>query len=344
MRTELRSWVEAALGARLRRHEPLLAEASHRRFHRIWPDGASLVVMESPPGLERNDAFVSVQRLLAGAGLPVPDIIALDLDAGFFILSDLGERSLEDAYGGPDRDQALESAISHLLRLQSIEAKTIPAYEETRFRDELNIFVQWFLDGLLRQTPDAAMEPAFEALVANALFQPQCLIHRDYHCRNLLLDAKGRFGIVDFQDALIGPVAYDLACLLWDCYHYFDASERRRWLHLYLSSAPATHPLAQSGFDEGALTRALDLTALQRQFKALGIFARLWLRDGKQTHLRHIAPVLDAMRESAALHPETQEMTPWLQRLAADAAKAVQRAQRAGAAASPAAQARQAAP
>ena len=300
-----------------------MAEASHRRFYRVWSGGASLVVMESPPSLERNDAFVSVQRLLAGAGLPVPDIIALDLDAGFFILSDLGERSLEDAYGGPDRDQALESAISHLLRLQGIQAETVPAYEETRFREELELFAEWFLGGLLRQTPDAAVRPAFETLVANALAQPQCLIHRDYHCRNLLLDVKGRFGIVDFQDALIGPVTYDLACLLWDCYHYFDAPERRRWLRLYLSSAPATHPLAQSGFDEGALTRALDLTALQRQFKAVGIFARLWLRDGKQTHLRHIVPVLDAMREIAALYRKTQPLSAWLERLAADAAKAV---------------------
>ena len=324
MRAELCSWVEVALGAPLRRHEPLVAEASHRRFFRVWSGGASLVVMESPPSLERNDAFVSVQRLLAGAGLPVPDIIALDLEAGFFILSDLGERSLEDAYRGPDRDQALEFAIGHLLRLQGIQAETVPAYEETRFRDELNIFVQWFLGGLLRQQPDAAMRPAFEALVANALAQPQCLIHRDYHCRNLLLDPEGRFGIVDFQDALIGPVTYDLACLLWDCYHYFDAAERRRWLRRYRSSAPATHPLAQSGLDESALTRALDLTALQRQFKAVGIFARLWLRDGKQTHLPHIAPVLDAMREVAALYRETQPLISCLEGLAADAAKAVQ--------------------
>ena len=330
MQAELRNWVEAALGAPLRHHKSLVAEASYRRFYRVWSGGASLVVMESPPSLERNDAFVSVRRLLAGAGLPVPDIIALDLDAGFFILSDLGERSLEGAYGGPDRDQALEFAISHLLRLQGIQAETVPAYEATRFRDELNLFEEWFLGGLLRQTPDAAMRPAFEALVANALAQPQCLIHRDYHCRNLLLDPEGRFGIVDFQDALIGPVTYDLACLLWDCYHYFDAAERRRWLRLYRSSAPATHPLAQSGFDEGALTRALDLTALQRQFKAVGIFARLWLRDGKQTHLPHIAPVLDAMREVAALYQETQPLISCLEGWAADAAKAVQTAQAAG--------------
>ncbi len=366
MQAQLRRWVEATLGVSLARHEPLLVEASHRRFHRVWSDNASLVVMESPPSLERNDALVSMQRLLAGAGLPVPDIIAMDLSAGFFILSDLGNRSLEQAYGGPDRDLALEFAIAHLVRLQGIEAAEVPAYEESRFRDELHIFTEWFLDGLLRQTPDAAMPTAFEALIANVLAQPQCLIHRDYHCRNLLLDQKGRFGIVDFQDALVGPITYDLACLLWDCYYRFNAAERRRWLRRYqaqagfpnggegasIGSSPALlSPAVKSGdrpsadasippstrqsgdqpsagstlphsgcaWDEAALTRALDLTALQRQFKAVGIFTRLWLRDGKPTHLRYIVPVLDAMQEIAALYQEVQPLSPWLERLAADA-------------------------
>ena len=364
MRAKLRSWTEAALGAPLR-HEPLVAEASHRRFYRVYAGevaptarlrmDSSFVVMESPPSLERNDDFVAMQRLFAAAGLPVPEIVAMDLDAGFFLLTDLGERSLEDAYGGPHRDLALELAVTHLVRLQGIAPVGVPAYEESRFRDELHIFVEWFLGGFLQQAPMARLPSIFEALVANVLAQPQCLIHRDYHCRNLLLAAKGRFGIVDFQDALIGPFTYDLACLLWDCYHYFDAAERRRWLRRYQEqagfpndaddatggtssamqgggqpAAGATHFHSGCGWDEAALTRALDLTALQRQFKALGIFARLWLRDGKQTHLRHIAPVLDAMREVAALYPETQPLSPWLQRLAAAAVKAVQLAQASG--------------
>lgn len=439
MRPELRRWLDAAVALPFHRHEPLPVEASHRRFYRVHvgevePSAgerkgaplsgegasaekrkvvprprlnvdASFVVMESPPSLERNEDFVAMQRLFAAAGLPVPEILAMDLDAGFFLLTDLGERSLEDAYRGPHQDLALELAVTHLARLQGIAPVGVPAYEKSRFQDELHIFVEWFLGGFLQQAPAAGLPAVFEALVANALAQPRCLIHRDYHCRNLLLDPKGRFGIVDFQDALIGPFTYDLACLLWDCYHYFDAAERRRWLRLYQEQAgfpsgadkasggasPAPlPPAAQSGgqpatgasissstmqtsepsiaarrggrdgasisssttqtdpsaiqgggqpsagptrfhsgggWDEAALTRALDLTALQRQFKAVGIFARLWLRDGKQSHLRHIAPVLDAMREIAALYRETQPLLPWLERLAADAAKAVQQAQ-----------------
>ena len=342
---------------------------------------SSFVVMESPPSLERNDAFVAMQRLFSAAGLPVPGIVAMDRNAGFFVLTDLGNRSLEDAYRGPHRNLALELAVTHLVRLQGIAPDGVPAYEESRFRDELHIFVEWFLGRFLQQAPAAALASVFEALVANVLAQPQCLIHRDYHCRNLLLDAKGRFGIVDFQDALVGPVTYDLACLLWDCYHYFDAAERRRWLRRHqerarfpngddgswgeassallppaakggsspsegASSSPLktrTSPAvphsggqgsgrfhSDCGWDEAALTRALDLTALQRQFKAVGIFARLWLRDGKPTHLRYIAPVLDAMQEIAVLYPEVQGLHPWLQRLAAEAAKAVQTVRTAG--------------
>ena len=431
MRAELRSWLEAALDAPVRRHDPLPVEASHRRFYRIGvepsagvregeplagkgsagvregeplagkgsagvreaapppntmpaakaaPD-SSFVVMESPPSLERNADFVRMQRLFSAAGLPVPGIVAMDLDAGFFVLTDLGNRSLEDAYRGPHRNLALELAVAHLVRLQGVAPEGVAAYQESRFREELHLFAEWFLGGLLQQAPAAAMAPAFEALVANALAQPQCLIHRDYHCRNLLLDAQGRFGIVDFQDALVGPFTYDLACLLWDCYHYFDAAERRRWLRRYQEQArfpngddgsgseaspalppptakgggcpsegasssaaktgpspSATHCDGQGarrfhsgcGWDEAALTRALDLTALQRQFKALGIFARLWLRDGKPTHLRYIPPVLDAMREIAVLHPQVQGLHPWLERLATDAAKAIQTVPAAG--------------
>ena len=445
MRAELRSWLEAALDAPVRRHAPLPVEASHRHFYRIWvepsagvregeplagkgsagereaalpadessaddhqrlspagkasawkqkavstadgefsakatPD-SSFVVMESPPSLERNADFVRMQRLFSAAGLPVPGIVAMDLDAGFFVLTDLGNRSLEDAYRGPHRNLALELAVAHLVRLQGVAPEGVAAYQESRFREELHLFAQWFLGGLLQQVPAAAMAPAFEALVANALAQPQCLIHRDYHCRNLLLDAQGRFGIVDFQDALVGPFTYDLACLLWDCYHYFDAAERRRWLRRYQEQArfpngddgsgseasPALPPPTAKGggcpsegasssasktrtslsamrsggqgarrlrsgcgWDEAAVARALDLTALQRQFKALGIFARLWLRDGKPTHLRYIPPVLDAMREIAVLHPQVQGLHPWLERLATDAAKAIQTVPAAG--------------
>ena len=318
MDDDLANWVAASIGAPIERVVPLRVEASHRRFFRVWMAQApsSAVVMASPPALERNDAFVAMQRLFSGARLPVPEIIALDRESGYFLLSDLGERHLEEAYGGPDERHALELAIANLARIQGIETQAVAPYEESRLRDELGIFSEWFLGRWLGEALEPGAQSAFEALIDNALGQPQCLIHRDYHCRNLLLDRDGHLGIVDFQDALIGPATYDLACLLWDCYHTFEEEPLRRWQERYR---------VQSRFDftAEALSRALDLTGLQRQFKAVGIFVRLWLRDGKASHLGHIAPVLAAMGRIVGAYAETRHLSAWLQRLEGRAALAL---------------------
>ena len=154
MHPSLSQWVESSLNAAVSAIEPLLVEASNRRFYRVRlnapePGPESLVVMDSPPELERNDAFVAVQKLLAGQGLPVPSIIALNMDKGFFLLSDLGDRHLEDVYGTPMQATALAVAIDNLVALQRTDAPDIPPYLESRFRDELGIFVEWFLGALL---------------------------------------------------------------------------------------------------------------------------------------------------------------------------------------------------
>ena len=318
MDDDLANWVAAIIGAPIERVVPLRVEASHRRFFRVWMAQApsSAVVMASPPALERNDAFVAMQRLFSGARLPVPEIIAMDRESGYFLLSDLGERHLEEAYGGPDERHALELAIANLVRIQRVETQSVAPYEESRLRDELGIFSEWFLGRWLGEALEPGAQSAFEALIDNALGQPQCLIHRDYHCRNLLLDRDGRLGIVDFQDALTGPATYDLACLLWDCYHTFDEAALRHWQERYR---------VQSRFDftAEALSRALDLTGLQRQFKAVGIFVRLWLREGKASHLGHIAPVLAAMGRIVGAYAETRHLSAWLQRLEGRAAVAL---------------------
>lgn len=321
MHPTLSRWVESSLDAPVAAVERLLVEASNRRFYRVRLNAPqsgpeSLVVMDSPPELERNEAFLGVQRLLADRGLPVPSIIASDMQQGFFLLGDLGGRHLEDVYGTPLQDKALALAIDNLVDLQRIDAPGIPPYLESRFRDELGIFVEWFLGALLGEgLPQAAAE-AFEALVDNAIGQPQCLIHRDYHCRNLLLTPEAGLGIVDFQDALIGPATYDLACLLWDCYHDFDDGERRRWQRYYQGKS-------RFPFDDDALSRALDLTGLQRQLKAMGIFARLKLRDGKPGHMRYIAPVLESATRICASYRATRQLGSWLNALIPHAVQAL---------------------
>ena len=314
MHPTLSRWVEANLNRSVAAVAPLPVEASNRRFYRLRleppePGPGSLVVMDSPPETERNEAFVAVQRLLAARGLPVPPILAMDPAQGFFLLGDLGGLHLEDVYGTPAQDSAIALAIDSLVELQRIDPSGIPPYRESRLRDELGIFVEWFLGNLLGERLPGAAAGAFEALIDNALGQPQCLIHRDYHCRNLLVTPGGGLGIVDFQDALVGPATYDLACLLWDCYHEFDPDSRRRWQRYYQSRS-------RFRFDEDALARNLDLTGLQRQIKAIGIFARLRLRDGRGGHLRYIAPVLAAAARICASHDATRQLGAWLTALA----------------------------
>ncbi len=321
MHRALAKWVESSLDTSVAAVEPLAAEASNRRFYRLRLNPSrtgrhSLVVMDSPPELERNDDFVAVQRLLAGHGLPVAPLIAMDEARGYFLLGDLGDRHLEDIYGSPAQHSAMALAIDTLAALQRIDAPDIPPYLEARFRDELGIFTEWFLGALLGEpAPNAALE-AFEALIENAVDQPRCLVHRDYHCRNLMLTPEGALGIVDFQDALIGPATYDLACLLWDCYHDFDDDERRRWQHYYECRSRFT-------FEKGALSRLLDLTGLQRRLKAVGIFARLKLRDGKPGHARYIVPVLESSARVSASYPDIAPLGAWLQGLVAKAEAAL---------------------
>ena len=314
MHATLAEWVSEALDSRdlpgPTKVVPLIVEASHRHFYRVSRDAASFVVMDSPPDKEQNDQFRIVQMVFVRHGVPVPQILAED-ERGYFLLTDLGDKHFEDLYAVGEAERCLQIAIDQLINIQNVEDPSIPVYTDTRLRDELGIFSEWFVEGLLQAaTPDDFSTNVGDVLVANALDQPQCCIHRDYHCRNLLLTDDGRLGIVDFQDALIGPATYDLASLLWDCYYRFDVPTVRRWQDYF--AAHCRFDIATENF-----ARSVDLMALQRQLKAVGIFARLHLRDGKSTHLGYIPPVFDTMRAIADDYPETAALARWLTRLVA---------------------------
>jgi len=288
---------------------PLAAEASFRSFYRISSGAESWILMDSPPDKESNDRFCRLAEVFARAGLPVPRVLAAQPEHGYYLLTDLGQRDLERAYAEGDTDAALAAAVETLVRLQDVRDPEIGPYTRERFADELGIFRQWFLEHTLGIALPAEVEPAFAALVSRAAGQPQCCVHRDYHCRNLLYGADGRFGIVDFQDALIGPVAYDLASLLRDCYHVFDESEVARWRNFYLETRERVtgRPLRADRF-----AADLDYCAVQRQLKAIGIFARLKLRDGKPGHLRYVGPLLDRLVAVSGSYPELEALAEFL--------------------------------
>lgn len=307
---ELARWVdgvlaELRLGRRLAALEPLLVEASTRRFFRARVGASAFVAMHAPPATEDSRRFVSLARSLRAGGLHTPEVHAFDFERGFLLVEDLGARDFEAAYREGETDAALEAAIRALVLLQSLADVGIPPYTKARFFTELGIFREWLVENLLGEEPPAWFSGVCADLVAATQAVPQRPLHRDYHCRNLIWCADGAVGIVDFQDALIGPVTYDIASLLRDCYHEFDEATVAKWRKRYLE-------LAELDIGEPEFAHAFDLTAVQRQLKAVGIFARLWLRDGRRSHLTDIVPVLRRIALVARGYAQTRELAEWI--------------------------------
>jgi aminoglycoside/choline kinase family phosphotransferase len=283
------------------RLSPLQVEASHRHFYRVAPkvsSGPSLVLMASPPDLERNEQFVALQSVFSTHHVPVPEIRAQNDELGLYLLTDLGQTDLEACYSTELQDAAIQTAIKMLHLIAPIRDSALEDYDEARLRMELSLFEEWFLAGLLEHPEFQLPADAIEQLVAAVQMQPKSCVHRDYHCRNLLYH-DGQLGIVDFQDALIGAAFYDLASLLHDCYHAFNTDDIDKWLAYFLSGSARFDHL-----EHRVARRMLDFTAIQRQLKAIGIFARLQLRDQKSSHLTYISPLLRRMVKLLAGYPE----------------------------------------
>jgi hypothetical protein len=318
MPESLARWARAALADRSAggdlRIVPLAAEASTRAFYRVRDGADSWVIMASPPASENNTNYQCIAAAFARAGLGVPEILASDEAEGWYLLTDVGETPLEAVYATPDKDAAIAAAINALVILQRVDDNAIARYTTIRFADELDIFRDWFVDRLLGCALPADLNASFTLLVERTADQQQCCVHRDFHCRNLLFGPGSRLGIVDFQDALIGPVSYDLASLLHDCYFTFTPSQIDHWCARYL---------AASGFslEAGKFREDLDHCAVQRQLKAVGIFARLALRDGKTSHLRYIEPVLGRLAELCGGYRELADLGGWLNALVPAARK-----------------------
>ncbi|NOX51816.1 MAG: phosphotransferase, partial [Gammaproteobacteria bacterium] len=223
---KVHAWCLKALGIandQLTAVHPLRVEASHRSFYRLVTQSGSWVLMVSPPELEKNDQFLRIAKLFSSHHLPVPTQISHDTALGCFLMNDLGETHLAQTYTTPAQPAAMTTAINAIHDIAVIQHPDLPNYSQTQFFNELDLFNQWFLQGLLQTNPAREdYAESFQRLVAAAQEQPQGCIHMDYHSRNLLYN-EGTLGIVDFQDARRGPRLYDIASLLHDCYYEFPA-------------------------------------------------------------------------------------------------------------------------
>src|SRR5690606_6082541 len=246
-----------------------------------------------------------------------PMVIAADIDQGFLLVEDFGDRLLYRELKLDNAEVLYGEALMVLLGLQQSTdiPATLPRYDQPMLRRELEIFVQWFIGGLLNYSLTAPeqilLEKLFEQLENCALEQPQLLVHRDYHSRNLLLCDSGGMGVIDFQGAVVGPFAYDLASLLRDCYIRWPAQDVRRWALSYGNMAMEVGVIPK--VDEARFMRWFDWVGLQRHIKVLGIFARLHLRDGKDHYLADLPLVLRYTLEVEREYPSLRGFAEWME-------------------------------
>ena len=304
---QLRDWLQHAAGLEVLDMAPASADASFRRYFRVHHAGGTAIAVDAPPEHEDSRPFVAVARALRGLGLNVPEILATDLERGFLLVSDLGSTLYLDVLDERRVERLYGDALGALLVLQArTPTLALPPYDRGRLLAELALFPEWFLDRHLGRAPDdaqrAVIGAAFELLVSSAREQPQVTVHRDYHSRNLMLVETNNPGILDFQDAVVGPVTYDLVSLLRDCYIRWPRERVEAWALGYRQMALEAGVLQDC--DEARFLRWFDLMGLQRHLKVLGIFARLWHRDGKRGYLADLPLVLDYALEVAASYPE----------------------------------------
>jgi aminoglycoside/choline kinase family phosphotransferase len=315
---DLTRWVFEDLGFVGGRIAPASADASFRRYFRVTRGADSYIVMDAPPEKEDLRPFVSVARMLLGFGLNVPVILARDSKRGFLLLSDLGNRQYLDELGlDGAADRLYADALDALATLQTADrgqSRDLPSYSHDLLMREMELMPEWFLRRHLGlQISDAErgmLDRLFAALSQRALEQSATFVHRDYHSRNLLVTADNNPGILDFQDAVRGPLTYDLVSLLKDCYIAWPAARVRAWALQYREQLLAKDfPLAA---DEAEFIRGFDLVGLQRHIKVLGIFARLYYRDGKSQYLKDLPRVLRYARDAAGEYAESAEFCAFL--------------------------------
>jgi aminoglycoside/choline kinase family phosphotransferase len=331
--TLIRTWLTRDLDWRIGRISVASADASFRRYFRVsrgdvdpaaWaPKADTLIVMDAPPGKEDIAPYLKVSSLLEQAGAHVPHVHASDTRRGFVVMEDLGNTQyLSLLKTGRGVDKLYGDALTTLANIQVRglrAAQQLQPYDREPLERELNLMPEWFLRKHLglELTPEerALLTVTFEFLINEALLQPQVFVHRDFHSRNLMVLApsvqtSGGPGVIDFQDALRGPVGYDLVSLLKDCYISWSRERVERWLRGYRRVIGNLG--ANVGDSEYQFIRWFDLIGVQRHIKVLGIFCRLWHRDGKIGYLNDLPLTFEYVRDACRRYPELIEFERWL--------------------------------
>jgi len=286
------------------------SDASFRRYFRWEGAGRSFVVMDAPPPQENCKPFVDIAFLLAKSGINVPKIYAEDLERGFLLLNDLGNKTYLDVIDSENAELLFSDALQALLAFQQLPmVAPLPSYDVALLRRELELFPEWYVKRELGVEFDATQQQQWQKvsdlLIDSALAQPKVLVHRDYMPRNLMLSEPNP-GVLDFQDAVYGPVTYDVTCLFKDAFLSWPEERVRGWLESYWQQASALNIPVQPDFEE--FLRASDLMGVQRHLKVIGIFARICHRDGKPRYLGDVPRFFSYIEAVIARRPELADL------------------------------------
>lgn len=288
------------------------SDASFRSYWRTRGVDPSFIVMDAPPPQEDLQPWMAINKHLAEAGIHVPRIHSADPAQGLALIEDLGAKPLLSVLDEASVDAHYAHAMTLLFELQSkVSTQGLPAYDAALLREELDLVIPWFLQQhlqhALNDSETAMLDNAFTQLVDSALEQPRVFVHRDYHSRNLMLMPDQRFGLIDFQDAVNGPITYDLVSLLRDCYITWDEAKVRTWCEAYRQQL-IQQEMLDAETDQSTFQRWFDWMGLQRHIKVLGIFSRLAIRDGKPGYLPDLPRVLDYVLRISHQYPEFSDL------------------------------------
>lgn len=292
------------------------ADASFRRYFRVhltdqYLDHSTLIAMDAPPPQEDCAPFVQVAKLFLEAGLNVPKVIAQDLANGFLLLSDLGDVTYLSQLNNDSAVSLYQDANKALIKLQmASQADVLPHYNAALLNREMQLFPDWYIAKHLEVSLDdkqqAVLQKTFELLNQNILAQGQVYVHRDYHSRNLMVTGENNPGVLDFQDAVYGAITYDLVSLLKDAYIEWDEEQIIDWLVRYWQDARKAGLPIPTDFSE--FYRDFEYMGAQRHIKILGIFARLYHRDGKAGYLKDMPLVMHYLRKVCERYIELKPM------------------------------------
>jgi hypothetical protein len=304
----IQSWIASVLGSDQFETHFLAGDASFRRYARINLNNKTFMLMDAPPEKEDCVPFVTIDEFFDTHGVRVPHIVAKDLEQGFLLLEDFGDVLLSDLLNEETVDAYYEQSFTQLIQLQSIPGEGhFPAYTYEKLISEMELLTDWMLPALnirLTEAESALIKRTFAILANAALAQPQVIVHRDFHSRNLMkIEGETELGVIDFQDAVIGADTYDLISITRDAYVQWNAERVYHWFKTFYDLLPAA---SKQDRDFEQFKKEADMMAIQRHIKILGIFVRLFERDGKSGYLKDLPRVMWYLLEETQAYPELQ--------------------------------------